>query len=460
MSASNPSADSDSPNPPATQADRLARLAARMQRTGQWNTSQAAGRRWAIGCVSLEITQRCNLDCTLCYLSESAEAVRDIPLEELFRRIDDIALRYGPNTDVQISGGDPTLRDKAELSQIVRYIRRRGLRASLFTNGILLTRDWLARLAADGLNDVAFHVDMTQQRKNYTSEAALNVLRLAYIEMARGLPLSVIFNTTVFAGNLREVPMLACFFVEHSDVVRFASFQLGADTGRGSATGRDALVVSQASVWSAIEQGAGVPLNADALQGGHRSCNRYGMVLRIGRRRFDALADGELVARIMRETADVPLERGQGWRGAWALARAVARNRTLLPDAAACALRMLWQARGEWFRRARIVPPIRKISFFTHNFMDACALDAERLEACVFMAATSEGLQSMCAYNAERERILRKPVMLASGEVWQPLALAPDASGEIRIPLKWLRGRTRQTAMAARRPSPEQTRAR
>ncbi len=31
------------------------------------------------------------LDSTLCYLSESSQAVKDLPLEELYRRIDDIA---------------------------------------------------------------------------------------------------------------------------------------------------------------------------------------------------------------------------------------------------------------------------------------------------------------------------------------------------------------------------------
>ena len=118
----------------ASQADRLA-------------GRQLVGRCGAMGCVSLEITQRCNLDCTLCYLSESAEALRDVPLQEPFRRIDDIALQYGPDTDVQISDGDPTLRDKNELSEIVRQVRARGMRSSLFTNGILLTRAWMKSLA-------------------------------------------------------------------------------------------------------------------------------------------------------------------------------------------------------------------------------------------------------------------------------------------------------------------------
>ena len=440
--------------PADSQPERLTRIAKRMQRTGQWSPSQAAGRRWTIGCVSLEITQRCNLDCTLCYLSASAEAVRDIPLPELFRRIDDIAVQFGPNTDVQISGGDPTLRDRAELSQIVRYVRSRGLRASLFTNGILLNRDWLRELAHDGLNDVAFHVDMTQERKGFASEMALNALRLRYIDMARGLPISVIFNTTVFAGNFREVAALANFFVEHNDVVRFASFQLGADTGRGTAGERDAVAVTQKTVCDAIERGTGIALNFDALHGGHRSCNRYAMLFTIGARRFDALADGEFVARVMRDTADVEIPRDQGLRGAWALAKVVFAQRQLWRGFARHTARMFWQARGEWLRVGRFgfqLPAVRKISFFTHNFMDACNLESERVDACVFMAATVDGPLSMCAYNAERDRFLLKPIRLAGGETWQPLAVMPSANGEIKIPLKWLKGKPREAALTDRK---------
>lgn len=443
------------PNPTAlSQHQRLERIATRMRSTGQWTPAQAAGRRWTIGCVSLEITQRCNLDCTLCYLSDTAEAVRDIPLEDLFRRIDEIAVQFGPNTDVQISGGDPTLRDRAELSQIVRYVRSRGLRASLFTNGILLDRQWLAQLAADGLNDVAFHVDMTQERKRFASEVELNAVRLEHINMARGLPISVIFNTTVFAGNMHEIAAVTEFFIKHNDVVRFASFQLGADTGRGVVAGRDPVAVTQKSVCEAIESGAGTTLNFDALHGGHRSCNRYAMLFTIGEARFDALADGDFVARVMRDTAAVELPRDQGLRGVWALLKVVLRQRQLWGGFTRHTARMFWAARSEWFRGKRFalrVPPVRKISFFTHNFMDACNLDADRIEACVFMAATVDGPISMCSYNADRDSFLLKPIQLSSGESWQPLAVGADASGEIRIPLKWLKGKPREAAMNERR---------
>ncbi len=253
--------------------DPIGDTRARMQRTGQWQPQQMAGRRWAVACVCLEITQRCNLDCTLCYLSENSEAVRDLPLEEIFRRIDMIVRYYGPGTDVQVSGGEPTLRRRDEVVAIVRRLAARGLRASLFTNGIRATRDLLVELADAGLTDVAFHVDTTQQRVGHHNETDLNALRREYIERARGLPISVFFNTTVHAGNLEDVPMLAAFFVSQADVVRLASFQLQADTGRG-VLGARVESISNDSVAKRLQQGACSSLNFNVLTAGHRDCNR------------------------------------------------------------------------------------------------------------------------------------------------------------------------------------------
>jgi len=201
---------------PAPGQSQMAFARETMERTGQWHKWQSMGRRWSIGCVALEITQRCNLDCTLCYLSDHSEAVKDLPLEEVFRRIDMIRIRYGADTDVQVTGGDPTLRKREELVAIVRRIRESGMRPALFTNGLKATRALLRELCDAGLVDVAFHVDMSQQRRGYDSEVALNAVRAEYIERCRGLPISVMFNTTVFDGNFHEVPAITLFFVQHA----------------------------------------------------------------------------------------------------------------------------------------------------------------------------------------------------------------------------------------------------
>ena len=144
--------------------DRLAATSPAFRRP-----NQVLGQRSTIGCVALEITQRCNLDCTLCYLSEYSESVPDPPMDELKRKLDYIKDRFGVHTNVQITGGDPTLRPRAELIEIVRYAASIGLYPALFTNGIRASRELLRELADVGLVDVAFHVDLTQERKGYAT---------------------------------------------------------------------------------------------------------------------------------------------------------------------------------------------------------------------------------------------------------------------------------------------------
>jgi molybdenum cofactor biosynthesis enzyme MoaA len=391
-----------------------------MRATGQWHQGQAMGRRWPIGCVALEVTQRCNLDCSLCYLSEHSEAVRDIPLGELFRRIDAIARLYGPDTDVQVTGGDPTLRKRSELVDIVARIRGRGMRASLFTNGVRLKRGLLEELIDAGLVDVAFHVDMTQGRRGYGSEADLNAVRLDYINRARGLPVSVFFNTTVFNGNLSEIADIAAFFVRHSDVVRLASFQLQADTGRGTERARNArITMDQVARW--IETGAGARVTFDAVNAGHAGCNRYAMTLVVNGAVHDLFDDRRFIARALAQTADLKFDRTRPLRALGALAGWFIRNPQIWPVGSRWVLgkarvmsRDLVAARGR----------AHKLSFFIHDFMDACRLEKDRVEACVFMAATADGPVSMCLHNAKRDAFILRPVKLPGDgrtRFWHPL---------------------------------------
>jgi len=123
---------------PDQQRNRLYSTQKRMNK--MFTPNQVLGRLHTIGCVAVEITQKCNLDCTLCYLSEHSQSVADIPIEEVFRRLDDVLHHYGPGTHVQITGGDPTLRKHSELVEIVRYAHNLGLYTALFTNGISATR--------------------------------------------------------------------------------------------------------------------------------------------------------------------------------------------------------------------------------------------------------------------------------------------------------------------------------
>jgi pyruvate-formate lyase-activating enzyme len=377
----------------------------------QFRTSnQVLGRRSTIGCVALEITQRCNLDCTLCYLSESAERIRDLPIEVIFERIDRIRETYGPGVGVQVTGGDPTLRPRQELVAIVRRIAQRGLRPSLFTNGIRVTRGLLEELAAVGLFDVAFHVDTTQRLKRYADEEALNEVRRRYIERARGLKIAVIFNTTVHAGNLEEVPMLVRFFLGNSDVVGMASFQVQAATGRGEWRGRAPHVTADA-VAERIRRGVGLATLAwDTALVGHPKCNRATMLATAGNRAVDVLTDRRLYERFLQGFRHVAFDRRDVPGTARRVLAAAFRDPYWLLRGGAFLARKAWGLSRELLRRQ----PIGKITFFVHDFMDAAALDPERIRNCSFMVMTDEGPISMCEHNARRDDFVLRPVPLRS----------------------------------------------
>src|SRR5258708_40054454 len=57
-----------------------------------------------------------------------------------------------------------------------------------------------------------------------------------------------------------------------------------------------------------------------------------------------------------------------------------------------------WVARKLWAMRRDLVRGrgrVHKLSFVIHNFMDACALERDRVEACLFLAMTAQGPASM-----------------------------------------------------------------
>lgn len=423
-----------------------------MRDLGLWSPAQAYGRRWGVGCVAVEITQRCNLDCGLCYLSDSSEALKDLPLGEVMRRLDEVRRIYGEGTDVQITGGDPTLRDHDELVAIVRHAAAIGLRPALFTNGIRATRELLVRLAAVGLVDVAFHVDTTQNRKGYGCEVDLNALRDDYIERADGLGLNVIFNTSLHAGNIGEIGDLVRYFFARAGTISFASFQLQAATGRGVLGVRPESLTSSA-VCADIDAALAARLSWDFPLGGHPACNRYACVLATGTEAFDLYQDRPFMERMLEEAADVRLDRRQRLRSVATLLRFWLGRPGLWMPGLAWVIRLAWRMkRGLWRGRGRV----EKISFFVHNFMDACRIERDRAEACVFMVATADGMRSMCVVNAQRDRFLLPPVSLDQGDrrvYWDPVtgttserAHAPSA---VRISRKTAKGRVRARLVGA-----------
>ena len=384
-------------------AERLSAFLPEMRRP-----NQVLGRRSTVGCVALEVTQRCNLDCTLCYLSDYSESVADPPLEELKQKADRIKALFGVQTNVQITGGEPTLRRREELVEIVRYVASIGLVPALFTNGIRATRDLLAELRSVGLVDVAFHVDVTQERKGYTTEVQLNEIRESYLSRARGLGLALIFNTTVCDENLHEVPDLVRFFVHHAGELGMCSFQMQADTGRGVVRQRGPALTRQL-MQSMVDDATGTKLSWNAVLIGHPDCHNIAYALVVGRTRVvDLFDDASVLERFLAEFGTVILDRSDVPRSALKVARHVFLQDPawLLHGASWVQKKLLELGEAMWRTRSTRVG---KLSFFMQNFQDARALEQERLDHCSFFVATRDGAISMCEHNARRDDYIIPP---------------------------------------------------
>ena len=106
--------------------------------------------------VNYHITNRCNYHCTYCFGKFNGQ--KDPTLDDAKKIIDNIALHFTqPNiTDgrINFAGGEPTLYE--HLDELIDYTSSLGIRASIVTNGSLLTperiRSWQGKVSCIGIS--------------------------------------------------------------------------------------------------------------------------------------------------------------------------------------------------------------------------------------------------------------------------------------------------------------------
>ncbi len=111
--------------------------------------------------------RRCNLACGYC---NEYDAVSDpVPLDVMLSRIDRLA-DLG-TAMITVSGGEPLMHP--QLEEIVAHQRRRGMIASIITNGYLLSRERIQALNESGLDYLQISIDNVEP-----DEISMKSLRL------------------------------------------------------------------------------------------------------------------------------------------------------------------------------------------------------------------------------------------------------------------------------------------
>ncbi len=177
-------------------------------------------------CALLEVTERCNLSCRYCFANGGTE--KDDPsARELKRSIVSIA-EEGGRPLLQLSGGEPTLRD--DLPELVAYAKACGCPwVQLNTNGIRLANDeeYVRELAAAGLSFVFLQFDGVTDDvyEKLRGEALLETKKRA-IDICGRYGLGVTLVPTVVRGiNDDQLGDIIRFGISRSPVVRGVHFQ-------------------------------------------------------------------------------------------------------------------------------------------------------------------------------------------------------------------------------------------
>ena len=152
-------------------------------------------------CVLLELTNRCNLRCPVCFASAGAQMPRDLPLEEIGRQYDLLMERGGP-FNIQLSGGEPTMRE--DLDRIIALGREKGFTFfQLNTNGIRLANEegYARHLANAGVSVVFLQFDgLTDDIYRTLRGADLTETKLRAIDRCAEAGLPVVLVPTVAPG--------------------------------------------------------------------------------------------------------------------------------------------------------------------------------------------------------------------------------------------------------------------
>lgn len=190
--------------------------------------------------ANLDLTNRCNLQCPICFANANqAGYVYEPSFEQVVGMLENLrAQKPVPTAAVQLSGGEPTVYPK--FFQVVKKASEMGfVQVQAATNGIKLAADpsYAQRCVDAGLHTVYLQFDGLSD-ENYIAARGKPLLKVKEkaIENCRNTkprPLAtVLVPTIVKTINDDQVGDILNYAVENHDVIRGVNFQPVAFTGR------------------------------------------------------------------------------------------------------------------------------------------------------------------------------------------------------------------------------------
>ena len=174
----------------------------------------------------LEITYRCNMQCNICFADANTEHFD--PDKEQIKRMYETALKANRYCSVQLSGGEPTVRD--DLPELVKLGKELGvIHLQVNTNGIRIAQDidYLQKLKDAGLDLIYLQFDGVDDAIYQTTRVRdMLAIKERAIANCEKVGLGVLLVPVVAPGlNLHRLGEIIAFAKEHIPIVKGVHFQ-------------------------------------------------------------------------------------------------------------------------------------------------------------------------------------------------------------------------------------------
>jgi len=367
------------------------------------------------GLAILEVTERCNLTCPMCY-AYSSPSERDYSLEEIETRLDQLIAVEGKGISLQISGGEPSVRK--DLETIAAMVKRKGFaQLEMVSNGIRLARepDFAEKLVKWGFTSVYLQFDSTRPEDiiKLRGEDLWNVREKAIAALER-VKLPSTLAVSLYDGlNTDQIQQVINFAWQHPDTVCAIAFQAATPFGRfevsndvdalkGMSNGHSSSEKSRMprklrmpEILKLIEEQTGVPRDLFFPVGeGSPLCNAF-TLLKYTKEGYKPIAPKFTLTEFMEVAGQHPnMTLRMLTRGRSAILPQIVTN----IGGSIKLMKTLWPHIGSdpsfWTSR-------KTLTLFIKPFMDESDIDMSRIERCCFHNASPRGVMSFCALNAK-----------------------------------------------------------